>query len=134
MEDAKITQLDIPSDKDVSLFAVFDGHGGAEVARYTANHFVDELVKRKSFKEKKYADALKETFIQIEMKLKTKDAITEQIIYKCETTKSQKITAEDLMAGCTANVVLISPDKIYIANAGDSRSALMKNNKSIALS
>ena len=36
--------------------------------------------------------------------------------------------------GCTANVVLITPDKYYIANAGDSRSALSRNSRSIALS
>ncbi len=29
---------------------------------------------------------------------------------------------EDSHAGCTANVVLITPDFIYCANAGDSRS------------
>jgi serine/threonine protein phosphatase PrpC len=33
----------------MSLFAVFDGHGGAEVAKYVGNHFVAELIKRKSF-------------------------------------------------------------------------------------
>ena len=38
------------------------------------------------------------------------------------------------MAGCTANVVLITPTKIYIANAGDSRSALMKQSGSVCLS
>lgn len=38
------------------------------------------------------------------------------------------------MAGCTANVVLITPEKIYVANAGDSRSALIQNNKVVVLS
>lgn len=30
-------------------------------------------------------------------------------------------------AGCTANVVLITPDKIYCANAGDSRAVAFVN-------
>lgn len=36
--------------------------------------------------------------------------------------------------GCTANVILITPEKYYIANAGDSRSALSRSGKGIALS
>ena len=59
MEDSKIAQLDLETDKDVSLFAVFDGHGGCEVARYVANHFVTELTLRQSFKDKDYGRALK---------------------------------------------------------------------------
>ena len=31
--------------------------------------------------------------------------------------------------GCTANVILITSDKYYIANAGDSRSVLCRNGK-----
>lgn len=38
-------------------------------------------------------------------------------------------------AGCTAVVLLITPDKYYVANAGDSRCVLYtKDNKVIALS
>ena len=37
-------------------------------------------------------------------------------------------------AGCTANVLLITPKKYFIANAGDSRSVLCKSGKAIALS
>lgn len=40
MEDAKITELEIPEHPGLSLFAVFDGHGGAEVSRYVAKHFL----------------------------------------------------------------------------------------------
>lgn len=36
--------------------------------------------------------------------------------------------------GCTANVLLITPDKYIVANAGDSRSVLCRNNSAIALS
>lgn len=37
-------------------------------------------------------------------------------------------------AGCTANVVLITPEKIYCANAGDSRSVLCDEARTVALS
>ena len=36
--------------------------------------------------------------------------------------------------GCTANVVLMTPTKIYCANAGDSRAALCKGGKTVQLS
>lgn len=36
--------------------------------------------------------------------------------------------------GCTANVLLITKDQYYVANAGDSRSVLCRAGKAIALS
>jgi serine/threonine protein phosphatase PrpC len=36
--------------------------------------------------------------------------------------------------GCTANVVLMVDNTLYVANAGDSRSALSRNGKIIELS
>ena len=40
-EDAHITALDF--EPGMHLFAVFDGHGGAEVARFCERHFIEEL-------------------------------------------------------------------------------------------
>ena len=36
--------------------------------------------------------------------------------------------------GCTANVLLITKDKYYVANAGDSRSVLCRSGKALPLS
>jgi serine/threonine protein phosphatase PrpC len=39
------------------------------------------------------------------------------------------------LAGCTANVVLITKDKIYVANAGDARTIVFtKDEKVVSLS
>ena len=47
-EDAHITAIDfVPG---FSLFAVFDGHGGAEVAKFCGNHFVEELKNDANFR------------------------------------------------------------------------------------
>jgi len=46
-EDAHITAVDfVPG---FSLFAVFDGHGGSEVAKFCGAHFVEELKADPSF-------------------------------------------------------------------------------------
>jgi len=37
MEDAHISTLDLA--ENISLFAVFDGHGGPEVAKFAAEYF-----------------------------------------------------------------------------------------------
>ncbi len=36
------------------------------------------------------------------------------------------VTEQDLQSGCTAIVVAITKDKVYCANAGDSRAALCR--------
>lgn len=41
---------------------------------------------------------------------------------------------EESHAGCTANVILITPDTIYCANSGDSRSVASINSKCHELS
>ena len=51
-EDAHIHKVDI--EDGISLMAVFDGHGGAEVAKFCENHFVSELKKDTDFREGNY--------------------------------------------------------------------------------
>jgi serine/threonine protein phosphatase PrpC len=66
-EDAHITALDfVPG---VSLFAVFDGHGGAEVAKFCEKHMVEELKANKDFQAQKYEEALRTVFLKIDKML-----------------------------------------------------------------
>lgn len=48
------------------MFGVFDGHGGKEVAAFVEKHFIEELLKNKNFKEQKFEEALKETFLKMD--------------------------------------------------------------------
>jgi serine/threonine protein phosphatase PrpC len=70
MGDAHVTALDV-IDGEVSVFGVFDGHGGCEVARYVENHLVDELKKNEHFKKGNYRQALTDVFVGIDRMLLT---------------------------------------------------------------
>ncbi len=52
MEDTHIAQTNLPN--DVSVFGVFDGHGGAEVALYVKKHFIPTLLKSEKFQAQDY--------------------------------------------------------------------------------
>ncbi|KAJ4365111.1 Protein phosphatase 2C 2 [Neocucurbitaria cava] len=114
MEDAHATLLDLapedgkptPEDKRLAFFGVYDGHGGDKVAIYTGEKLHQIVTKQEAFKEGDLKKALQDGF------LATDRAILSDPKY------------EEEVSGCTASVGIISKDKIYVANAGDSRSVL----------
>jgi len=83
MEDSHIANLDIGD--GVSIFGVFDGHGGmkffirlnsylgGEVALFVKNHFIKELKKLESFKKKDYRVSLQEAFLKMDTMMLSKD-------------------------------------------------------------
>ena len=52
-----------------SLFAVFDGHGGEQVAMFCERYFPPMLINNEEYKCKNYAKALEETFVEIDFLL-----------------------------------------------------------------
>lgn len=61
MEDSHVSKFNIHP--NVHVFAVFDGHGGASVALYCGDNFVDILTSTEEFKNKNYAAALTKTML-----------------------------------------------------------------------
>ena len=116
MEDAHITQPKLT--EDAGLFAVFDGHGGHEVAKFCAKYFPIELLKNEHFKQENYKSALEQTFLRMDELLQGDDS--------ADLLKEFRNDAEGAhsFAGCTANVVLLTKKEIIVANAGDSRTIL----------
>ncbi|KAI0098702.1 putative serine/threonine phosphatase 2C ptc2 [Nemania sp. FL0031] len=115
MEDAHCTVLDLhtPEGDDnkthpsrLSFFGVFDGHGGDKVAQFAGKNIPDILIKQDTFKKGNYEQSLKDCF------LATDRAILSDPQY------------EEEVSGCTACCGLISADKVFVANAGDSRGVL----------
>jgi len=71
MEDAHIVAPDI--EEGISIFGVFDGHGGKEVALFVEKYFVIEIKKNQNFKDRKMELALKETFLKMDEMLGTSE-------------------------------------------------------------
>ena len=146
------------TDKKIDVFGLFSGEGGPEVAKYICNNFPDRLKSNNNFKEGKYPEALKETFVEIDNSLNTEQGKVElqkiqtefnlneeeeiNIINKTcgngeslpERELEQIKCIKDLLnprnltdynisffSGCSGLVIIITNDKIYIANIGNTR-------------
>lgn len=157
-EDSHLADLSFNADQKQHLFGVFDGHGGKEVALYTASNFSDILRNSNAYKSKEYKEGLRESFLNVDVKISSEDGKKElaEIKKKNPPNKSPlfKILGEAIgnqnsatdgedgingmgldAIGCTANVVLVDQmDKLIVANAGDSRAVLSRNGKAVALS
>ncbi|KAJ7505343.1 phosphatase 2C-like domain-containing protein [Mycena galericulata] len=108
MEDAHAIVLDLDEGKDDpnTFFAVYDGHGGGTVAKFAGQNVHKRLVTEEAYKESQYDEALKRAFLGTDEDLLANPAHTRD------------------PSGCTAVAALVTKDKIYVANAGDSRSVI----------
>ncbi|XP_035900029.1 probable protein phosphatase 2C T23F11.1 [Anopheles stephensi] len=102
MEDSHTHILSLPDDPGTSFFAVYDGHGGAKVAEYAGKHLHKYITRRPEYAED-VKHALQHGFLDLDEAMLNNEALREH------------------MAGSTAVVVLIKDNRLYCANAGDSR-------------
>jgi serine/threonine protein phosphatase PrpC len=124
MEDTHIL-TDMPSCKDVTIAAIFDGHGGKSTAEYAASnliHVIEDTATWKSYLHSKSTDdlsaALTEAFLKIDDMLQSDQIIRDSMAH----------------CGCTSVVALITKTHIVCANAGDSRCVLGVDESSLNLS
>jgi protein phosphatase 1G len=60
---------------ETAFFAVYDGHGGSEVATYSAANLPQFLKECESFKKGDFEEALKEAFLGFDAKLATPEVV-----------------------------------------------------------
>jgi serine/threonine protein phosphatase PrpC len=124
---------------------VYDGHGGIEVAEYVKNHFVEIFINNSKYLKGEIKAALKETFLTLDNNLQSVEAMKElthshEIFVKTynlndndnnnnnnDIDNSEYIDNIAYNIGCTCNILVIYKNVLYFANAGDSRSVLLKN-------
>ncbi|RKP19299.1 PP2C-domain-containing protein [Rozella allomycis CSF55] len=116
MEDAHTTLLEMKGYENMAFFAVFDGHGGANVAKFCGERLHTILAEQESFKTGNFRQSLIDTFLKADATLRILPEF------------------KDEQAGCTAVVTLISNDRIICGNAGDSRAVLCSKGEAIPLS
>ncbi|SNX83903.1 related to PTC3 - ser/thr protein phosphatase PP2C [Melanopsichium pennsylvanicum] len=119
MEDSHATILDIKNDADQivgNFFGVYDGHGGSSVAQYSGRNLHTRLVAEDQFKSGEYTEALQKAFLNVDEDLK----------------KDPHYTNDP--SGCTAVTAFIKTsekdskriERVFVANAGDSRCVLSR--------
>nr|CAD7431515.1 unnamed protein product [Timema monikensis] len=80
-------------DKGTSLFAVYDGHGGHEVAQYCAQNFPEYIKQRETFQKGDYIQALKESFLGFDETLATPEVVA--VLKRIADSKDGEKTAID---------------------------------------
>ena len=124
MEDAHILK-EIPDVEKHTILAVFDGHGGAGAAKYSAKHLLPKIIETDDWKAYVADDcsdhthigkALHTAFMAIDV-----DIRASQEAGKAQATDLQR---EVDTSGCTAVVCIVNEKYIICSNAGDSRSVM----------
>eukprot|EP00927_Polykrikos_kofoidii_P022180 TRINITY_DN20756_c0_g1_i1.p1 TRINITY_DN20756_c0_g1~~TRINITY_DN20756_c0_g1_i1.p1 ORF type:complete len:351 (+),score=65.13 TRINITY_DN20756_c0_g1_i1:142-1194(+) len=121
MEDAHFTIAEIAGVPDTAIFGVMDGHGGDHVARFCKHNLpaeISEIATNSAHKD--VSSILIDSFHRMD----------EMLLEQAEKGWGRSST----WVGCTANVCLVGPEQIVVANAGDSRAVLCRHGQAVPLS
>jgi serine/threonine protein phosphatase PrpC len=149
MEDSHFEILNFGGDSKGSLFGVFDGHGGSAVARFCKDHFPDVLKSEPAFQSPDGTlEALRSTYMKLDemlqdpvyynrLKRYAGDTSTSSEFPSISKTGGVRIVASPshpaFNTGCTAVVVYVHENTLYVANTGDSRAVLCRDGEAIDL-
>lgn len=70
MEDAHLAQLEVANDPNVAIFGVFDGHGGAEVAKFCQKYMSSEIQQLEDFGKGSVEESLERAFHRMDEMLR----------------------------------------------------------------
>ncbi|KAN0123396.1 Protein phosphatase 2C (PP2C)-like domain containing protein, partial [Russula decolorans] len=116
MEDSHAVSLNLDEPEEDAnsntFFAVYDGHGGGSVARFAGKNVHRRLLQEESYQEQNYEEAMTRAFLGTDEDMLADPAFTRE------------------PSGCTAVSALVTKDnRIFVANAGDSRVVLSMEGK-----
>ncbi|CAN4098788.1 unnamed protein product [Withania somnifera] len=142
MEDAvaihpSFCQMEQENSGDWHYFAVYDGHGCSHVAtkcKERLHELVKEELEKKELEKKEgnheeLEHAMDQSFDRMDQEVIEWNKSVTGATCRCEL----QIPECDAV-GSTAIVAVVTPDKIIVANCGDSRAVLCRNGKAIPLS
>ncbi|KAE8688685.1 putative protein phosphatase 2C 24 [Hibiscus syriacus] len=111
-------------------FGVYDGHGCSHVAMRCKER-LHELVKEELelASEKEWKGAMERSFMRMDKEVINWNESMDGANCRCEL-QSPECDA----VGSTAVVAILTPDKVVLANCGDSRAVLCRNGKPVPLS
>jgi len=128
MEDAHTAVIGLPSLKDWSFFAVFDGHAGARASAVCADQLMNHIIATGEFQN---IDLQAATEIQPSME-SIKSAIKKGFLDMDQKLRNMpEVQSGQDKSGSTAVGVIISPAHIFFANCGDSRAVLSRANRCV---
>ncbi|KAL2541128.1 putative protein phosphatase 2C 24 [Abeliophyllum distichum] len=140
MEDAVAIQpsfyrRELENFADLHYFAVYDGHGCSHVATKCRERF-HELIREELLLEimegsTKWKNVMERSFIRMDKEVIAWNENEINISAKC---RCELQTPECDAVGSTAVIGIVTPEKIIIANCGDSRAVLCRNGKAVPLS
>lgn len=130
MEDAHCANIGLPGLPNWNFFAIFDGHAGTKVSSYCAGELLRSIVGNQHFKgneaEPKEIECEEPSTEQVLSGIKTGFLELDSSIRDLPET----LSGED-KSGSTAVCALISPNKIFFANCGDSRAVLSRDGEAV---
>uniref|UniRef100_A0A8D3DIR0 protein-serine/threonine phosphatase n=1 Tax=Scophthalmus maximus TaxID=52904 RepID=A0A8D3DIR0_SCOMX len=100
-------------DEETAMFAVYDGHGGEEVALYCSKYLPDIIKEQKTYKDGKLQKALEDAFLAIDGKITTEDVIKELVQIAGRPTEeppTKKVAEEDDCKYTVYNIYVVSVD------------------------
>lgn len=116
MEDSHVCETNFFL-KNYSFFGVFDGHAGAEAAKYCAKNILESIKNSLDGDMTPTCEslegAIKKGFLALDVKL----------------SKEKKFETNEDHSGTTAIAVMVTPEKIIWSNCGDSRALLCQSGK-----
>lgn len=115
MEDYVVSQFKQIDDKEVGLFAIFDGHMGHDVANYLQTHLFENILKEPGFWSEPES-AIRKAYD------KTDGEILDKVLILGK-------------GGSTAvTAILLNGQTLFVANVGDSRAVISRNGEAKQLS